>query len=263
MSLQGVATTLFLPPLLFCIVGLVAAIVATRASSGRTRGLAGLLATLSFLALLLLATPFVSGYLSWTLSRGTLPILVDPSDRSDGISPSAIIVLSAETARSATAPEVGPLTLERLRAGAALSRRTGLPLLVTGGATEPGLSPLAVLMAETLALDFGMAPRWLEPAAGDTRQNAMFSSRMLRADDIGSAYVVTHAWHMPRALKAFAREGFQAHPWPVRTTRRPTGQLSDWVPRADHLATSWFAIREWAGRIVYALRDGEGSLGRQ
>jgi hypothetical protein len=28
------------------------------------------------------------------------------------------------------------------------------------------------------------------------------------------------------------------------------------VPRADHLALSWWMLREWAGRLAYRLRDG-------
>jgi hypothetical protein len=28
------------------------------------------------------------------------------------------------------------------------------------------------------------------------------------------------------------------------------------VPRPDHLAMSWFALREWAGLLAYRLRDG-------
>ena len=78
---------------------------------------------------------------------------------------------------------------------------------------------------------------------------------MLREAGIGAAYVVTHAWHLPRALEAFSREGFATSPAPVRLDRIPDGRLSDWVPRADHLGGSWFALREWAGRLVYAIRD--------
>jgi hypothetical protein len=36
----------------------------------------------------------------------------------------------------------------------------------------------------------------------------------------------------------------------------PDGAASDWLPRPDHLARSWFALREWAGLLVYRLRDG-------
>jgi uncharacterized SAM-binding protein YcdF (DUF218 family) len=258
MSLQGVTTTLFLPPLLFCILGLGAALLAAVGRRGPRRLLAIMCAG-CFLGLLLLATPFVAGHLAWSLSRGMRQAVVE-----SGIDPPrAIIVLSAERARSARAPEVGPLTLERLRAAAALARRTGLPLLASGGITGPEDPPLAALMGEALAADFAQPARWLERDSRDTRENAVLSARMLRAEGIGAAYVVTHAWHMPRTLEAFQRAGFTAYPWPVRADRPPSGRATDWVPRPDHLYMSWLALREWVGRLVYALRDPEAPGQRQ
>ena len=257
MSLQGVVTTLFLPPLLFCILGLGATLLA---AGGRrsARRLAAVCAV-CFLGLLLLATPFVAGHLAWSLARGIRQTVVE----TDADPPRAIIVLSAETARTATSVDVGPMTLERLRAAAALARRTGLPLLASGGSTWPEKPPLAALMAEALAADFAQPARWLERESRDTRENAVLSARMLKADGIRAAYVVTHAWHMPRTIEAFHRAGFTVYPWPVRTHRPPSGQAADWVPRADHLFTSWLALREWAGRLVYALRDRSAPRERQ
>jgi uncharacterized SAM-binding protein YcdF (DUF218 family) len=167
----------------------------------------------------------------------------------------AIVVLGAEMVHGREGGDIGPLTLERLRAGAALHRRTGLPLLVTGGPLSPGSAPIAVLMARSLTTDFGAAPRWVEPRARDTRENAAFSAALLRGEGIGAAYLVTHAWHLPRAQAAFARQGLATAAAPVRLDRVPDGRLSEWLPRADHLGESWFFLREWAGRLVYALRD--------
>ena len=258
MSLQGVATTLFLPPLFLCVLGLCAALLAAVGRPGPRRLLASF-AAVCFLGILLLATPFVAGQLTWSLSHGIRQELVE----TDADPPRAIIVLSAETVRAATSFDVGPLTLERLRAAVALARRTGLPLLASGGSTRPENPPLAALMAEALAADFAQPARWLERESRDTRENAERSAHMLRADGIRAAYVVTHAWHMPRTLEAFRRIGFMAYPWPVRTHRPPSGQASDWVPRADHLFTSWLALREWAGRLVYALRASSAPGERQ
>jgi uncharacterized SAM-binding protein YcdF (DUF218 family) len=66
---------------------------------------------------------------------------------------------------------------------------------------------------------------------------------------------VTHAWHLPRALAAFERAGLQPVAAPVRPARHLEERWSNWLPRPDHLAESWFALREWAGRLVYAIRD--------
>jgi uncharacterized SAM-binding protein YcdF (DUF218 family) len=172
-----------------------------------------------------------------------------------GASGGAIIILGGDWVHTGSGPDIGAFTLERLRAGAALARRTGLPVLVTGGG-PPDEPPLAVLMAASLAADFGIAARWIEPRAADTHENAVFSVALLREAGIGSAHVVSHAWHLPRALEAFARLGFAATPAPVRLDAAPDGRLSAWLPRPDYWGRSWYALREWAGRLAYALRDG-------
>jgi uncharacterized SAM-binding protein YcdF (DUF218 family) len=97
--------------------------------------------------------------------------------------------------------------------------------------------------------------RWVERQAPDTRGNALFSIAILQEAGIGKAYIVTHAWHLPRALAAFRHYGLEAVPAPVRPGRVHAPAWSDWLPRPDHLTESWFALREWAGRIVYAVRD--------
>lgn len=243
MSPQAILTNLLLPPLLFTLLALAAGLLAWRG-----RRWAGLAAAACALGTILLATPFAAGVLM-SLAERTGPA-------ASTATPAAIVVLGGEMARGAEGPQVGPLTLERLRAAAALYRGTGLPLLVTGGPLAPGEPPIAELMAASLEADFRVAVRWVEPHARDTRENAAFSVAMLRAEGIGSAFVVSHAWHLPRAETAFARLGFTVVSGPVRQARMPSGAFSDWVPRPDHLAQSWFALRELAGLLVYRLRDG-------
>lgn len=249
MSLQAVLTTLFLPPILLLIAALPLGLLAWRG-----RRWAGLAAALAALLVLLLAMPLVAG----TLMASLEATVVRGTPMPEGCEgPGAIIVLAAEVARGRQGVEVGPLSLERLRAAAALHRRTGLPILVTGGPSGRGEVALAETMRRSLTQDFAVPVRWVEPRAGDTADNATFSTAMLRADGICAAYVVTHAWHLPRALEAFARHpGLAALPAPVRFRRPPEGrQLSDYVPRPDQLADSWYAIRERVGRAVYAIRD--------
>ena len=252
---QGILTALLLPPLLLVLAILLAGLRVALAR-GRRRG-AGWLAALAAAGLLLLATPFCAGWLTVALERQLSQALPPEGEGA----PAAIVVLGgdmvrSEGARGEAGADVGPLTLERLRAGAALHRRTGLPLLVTGAALAPGAPPIAALMAESLERNFGVTARWVEPLARDTRENAAFSAMLLRAVGIDAAWVVSHAWHLPRAQAAFAREEMATWPAPVRLARRPEGLAADWLPRPDHLAQSWYALREMAGLLVYRLRDG-------
>ena len=246
---QQLLTALVLPPLGLVLASLLGGLLAWR---GWRPG--GLLVVASALALGLLSTPFASGLLMESLER---EVRLVPAARADAAVPvpAAIVILGAELAHAEEGADVGPMTLERLRAGAALHRRTGLPVLVTGGVLSRGTPPIATLMQRSLETDFATPTRWVEAEAPDTRGNAQGSTALLREAGIDTAYVVTHAWHLPRALEAFARAGIHGVAAPVRTGRAPAAEWTDWVPRPDHLSDSWFALREWAGRLVYAIRD--------
>jgi uncharacterized SAM-binding protein YcdF (DUF218 family) len=244
-GLRNLLASLALPPLLLLALVIMLGLLGWRGRRG-----AALAASCAAAMVMLLATPLAAGLLAGSLDHEM------PSASTAALGPGAVIILGADVAHGAAGPDIGPLTLERLRAGAALHRRLGLPILVTAGPAGPGEPSLAALMAESLRVDFGVSARWIEPAATDTRDNAQLSTAMLRGDGIAAAHLVTHAWHMPRAIEAFTRAGLVVQPAPVRRLRLPDGRLSDMVPRPDHLALSWFAMREWAGRLVYVLRDG-------
>ena len=222
-----------LPPVVLLLAALAGAVLAWR---GRRAG--GAVAVLGIAATLLLATPMASGLLLASLEGAAPAVLAAPG---------AIVILGAEASNGPGGSDVGPLTLERLRRGAALQRETGLPLLVTGGPPSPDTPPIAAAMRAALQQDFSVPVRWEEPAALNTGDNLRLAAAMLRQAGIGSAYLVTHAWHMPRAQLEAARAGLPVLPAAVPRPRRPDGRLADWLPRADCLAMSWLALHEWGG----------------
>ena len=168
----------------------------------------------------------------------------------------AIVVLGGGRYREA--PEyggdtVGKVTLLRLRYAARLQRETGLPLLVSGGKPDGGGLSEAETMRDALTKDFGVPVRWVEGASDDTRQNARFSAELLRRDGVSRVLLVTHAWHMPRAVRSFAAAGIAVTPAPTFFHREPLTPL-DFLPRPEGLLASRHAMHEWIGLAWYTLR---------
>lgn len=175
----------------------------------------------------------------------------------------AIVVLGG--GRNREAPEYGGgdvvsmYTLVRLRYAARLHRRTGLPLLVSGGRVS-GEEPEAeaTLMAEALTQDFRVPVRWREDGSRDTFANAAETARLLRAEGIDTVVLVTHAVHMRRARTAFEAEGLGVIPAPTYFMLTPGGPLGaeDFVPTLKALAESHYALHERVGALWYRLRRG-------
>jgi uncharacterized SAM-binding protein YcdF (DUF218 family) len=260
-SLGSRPSALLIPPLNFLSWGLAGVVLATQRRKPWRR-IGRWMSGLAIVGLFVLALPFTSAALLWSLERGLphgdVPAPPVASGSSTG-RPEAIVILSADAgygAKGGIEPGsgIGAMTLDRMRAGAILARRTGLPILVTGGPLEVGAEPIATQMAASLHADFGLATRWIEPRSADTWQNAEFSAKLLRADGIGAAYVVTNAWHLKRALIAFAHAGIAATPAPIRFQRPPEFKIDDFVPHISALQGSEYAIHEWIGCAYYALR---------
>jgi uncharacterized SAM-binding protein YcdF (DUF218 family) len=205
--------------------------------------------------LYLLANPLVSARLLWLTE---IPLDVSPAAQS----PHAIVILSAGIHRGAPEYEgdtVDALTLERIRYGARLQRRTGLPILVTGGLFRHAMQPVAELMRQALVEDFGVPVRWVERRALTTYENAEQSAAMLRAEGINTIYLVTHAAHMVRSQEAFEQAGLAVVPAAtVFTSINPEVSFRDLVPRTTTLARSSYALHELVGRLWYRVAYADG-----
>lgn len=173
--------------------------------------------------------------------------------------PQAIVVLGG--GRYYDGPEYGAdtvsrHTLERLRYAARLHRQTGLPILVSGGSPLGEELPEAALMQTVLEQDFGVPVAWREAGSDTTRENALHSKAILAKEGITRAYLVTHAWHMPRALASFRAAGLDPTPAPTAyTTAGPLERgLAAWLPTGKALAMTNQALHELLGRLWYGVR---------
>lgn len=211
-------------------------------------------------ALALLSTTAVADWFITPLERMTAPL--QAPERSGA---QAIVVLAAGQLRNA--PEYGGrdvpdyIALARLRYAAHLQRRTGLPILVSGGSagerggSEPGYT-FGDAMATALRDDFGVPVRWIEGRSRDTAQNAAFSAAMLRADGVHRVLLVTTAMHMARARAAFERAGLEVVEAPTMFFGGQARSLHAWVPSAEGMRRSWYALYELIGLVWYRVREG-------
>lgn len=178
-----------------------------------------------------------------------------PAATTDG--GAAIVVLGG--GKSHSAPEFGGdtvhgATLVRLRYAAHLQRRTGLPILVSGGSSEDSPQTEAELMQRTLQQEFSAPVRWVEGGSANTLDNARLSYRMLAAENIRSIHLVTHAWHMPRAQLVFEAAGFKVIPAATAYTTRFRLTILDFLPSARALRNSALFFHEVIGIVWYRLR---------
>lgn len=210
------------------------------------RGLVGCGALL----LLILSLPVVGDNLLHSLEP-------EPLELQQAREAQAIVLLGG--GRYLDAPEygsdtVGRYTLIRLRYAARLQLETGLPLLVTGG--RPGGEGLSEgeTMRRVLEQEFKVPVRWVEGESNNTRENAVLSARILQAAGVKRVLLVSHAWHLPRAVEAFARAGLEAIPAPTAFTRPGLTPLA-FLPNAAAMENSSNALHEWIGRLWYWLRS--------
>ncbi|OGS88285.1 MAG: hypothetical protein A2061_07300 [Gallionellales bacterium GWA2_59_43] len=219
----------------------------------RRRRFAKPLLLIVFGLLWIVSTPyFAEGALRSLESRAT--VLDSQRQQAD-----AVVILGGGTYFHA--PEyagqdtVGEQTLMRLRYGAKLQRETGKPILVTGGKPLGNHLPEAQQMRAVLEQDFRVPVRWTEEASDNTFENAHHSFRMLQAQGVRRIYLVTHAWHMPRAADVFRRAGFEVVEAPTAFTTRYQTDVLALLPRAEALRDSKIFMHEVIGLVWYRLKS--------
>jgi uncharacterized SAM-binding protein YcdF (DUF218 family) len=213
----------------------------------RRRGLGIAVMGISLAALYALSTPIVGGALIGSLEVVQLVVPV-------GQEPGAIIILGADGERTPdplVKAEPGPLSLQRLAGAAVIVRAKNMPVLITGGKVGVDQPAVADLMADLFAGAFGLPVEWRETSAENTCENARYSADILRKAGISSAIVVTHAWHMPRAILSFRRAGYPIVPAPLHGDAHEIRGLSDFLPHTTAWVRSFYALHEWIGLVAY------------
>ena len=218
----------------------------------RRKFVSTLLITVGILLLYLAAIPATSNILQ---SMNPVYEIVDPQK----LNSKAIVVIGGGAYRNS--PEYGGssvsgFTLERIRYAAWLHRRNRIPILVSGGRIGTGLPSEAELMAQTLRDELGVPVRWLETDSFNTYENAVNSAAILRKHGIEDIALVTHSFHMPRAVEIFRNTGLNVTPAPTVFTDTHWADfwIIEWIPSGPAAITNWLLLREMMGRLWYSIR---------
>lgn len=245
--LKKIVSALILPPaslILLAFLGLW--LTRSHPKTGRT------LAALSLTTLLILSLPVTGNALLQSLE--TAP----PISESHLKDIQAIVILGG--GKNNEAPEFGNQdtvsrwTLQRLRYGAFLQQLTGKPILVTGGAPFGGQTE-ATTMAQTLQRDFHANDIWTENQSKDTAENATLSATILKDHGIQRIALVSQAWHLPRAVQLFEREGLTVYPASTGYTTLEKQLIAEWLPNANSLDKSSIALKEYLGLMFSSIRN--------
>lgn len=199
----------------------------------------------------------------------TLENRFPPPDLAEVDDVGAIIVLGGATSASVTtARDVVALNeaAERLAVVPALAVRfPAAPIVLSGGsgALVGKTDADADRMADILAgMGVDRARMIAEPNARNTAENATETFRLVPPEAGRRYLLVTSAFHMPRAVGAFARAGWTGIvPYPVDfRTGGPEDVLRPMASVASGLKRTDTAVREWVGLIAYRLTGRTDAL---
>ena len=202
----------------------------------------------------LISTPLVADLLISQVER--YPALEYEDFKQSGAG--AIVILGSgrdKDAREFGGDTVGKHSLLRARYGAFLQRKTGLPIVVSGGLVlnQEGKS-IAQVMADVLKEEYNAGEVWLEDKSRTTGENALYSKRLLEKKQIDTVYLVTQAWHMPRSVSIFEKVGFNVVPAPTAFESGKPFVWLDILPDARAIKLSSMALHEMAGAVWYRIR---------
>jgi len=229
------------PPVLFITLSLVGAIAALL---WRRFGITVVL--VSTLCLYVAATPAFSSYLAYQLET-QIPSDIDFTDAE------AIVVLGADVRRGdgRNSDRIGPASLERLVLAVDAYRRLHLPIAVSGGRVADWHVSVGQLMKSGLEEYFGIPVTWSEEESRTTYENALYTARLLKREQINTVVVIAQAEDLPRAIWCFKRVGLRAIPWPAPRRVFKPDSVEDFLPDSKAFQESFHALHEMIGSLYY------------
>lgn len=139
-----------------------------------------------------------------------------------------------------------------------LARRYPQAKIIFSGGTSPsgGPGPSEAAIVKGYFVSFGIPAERIsiEERSLTTEENAKFTAQMVHPTPASRWLLVTSAYHMPRAIGAFRKAGFNVLPFSVG--QRTHGWRQLWWPASTatgNLRRLDVAVHEWIGLIYYRL----------
>lgn len=130
-------------------------------------------------------------------------------------------------------------------------------LVISGGSGDPflpGVSEAELLGAFARQLGVPREAILLQGQSRNTREDAEFTARLLRERRIGRFFLVTSAYHLPRAVGCFRKQGLDPIPYPVDYRATPLRLTPlHYLPQAAALQLSTAAVHEYLGYAGYRV----------
>ena len=221
----------------------------------KSRGLAGMTWLLAALMYVLSIQPVSEALLRPLEYRHPLPLQVEGD---------SILLLGGGSMADVPMPEgwvgqVLDVPAQRIIGAYALHRRTGWPVVTSGGEVYRGDGREAVVMRDIL-VSLGMAPDKiiLEDRSLNTTENAIFSAEIMKQRGLSRPVLVTSAFHMARSVEEFQQAGVTATPYPVGfyVPRSSYWNAISWVPSGAALRGTGIALKEYMGLAALKVRGG-------
>lgn len=147
-------------------------------------------------------------------------------------------------------------SLVRLAAGLRLHKSLHIPLILSGGRLFDDIATEASIEYRFLRA-CGVEDSYLikESRSRNTAENAKFVKKICQQRGFNKVILVTSAFHMPRSVFFFSREGVNVMPYPTdyKTSRNMRLNAFSFTPSAGSLYHVSLAIKEYLGLLAVKM----------
>ena len=153
---------------------------------------------------------------------------------------------------------------ERITETVALARR--LPearIVLVGGSDYAARGGIEnnVMAAMLISMGIPAGRLELEARSRDTWENALFARTVVQPKPDERWLLVTSAWHMPRAMGVFRKNGFPVEAWPVDyRTAGPSDYVEPFYSPSEGFGLLDVILKEYVGLVSYRLAGRSDEL---